>query len=167
VRPAFLIVPGVLVYALAIACGSSPVRPTAQSPSSAPVAGPSVNVNGTWSGTANDSQGTTVVSWALSQDGSAVSGTVTTRAVNPTDGSCSSCHRNKSGTVTATASGNTLTLTMAFAAGVNGDPTPACSATLTGTASTVAADQISGTYSGSDTCEGRFNDGTLTLSRSR
>lgn len=157
----------VFVDSFVVACGSSPAGPTPQSPSAAPVAGPSVNLNGTWNGSGTDSQGTAVVNWVLAQDGTTVSGTVTTRSVNPTDGSCGSCHRNKSGTVTGTALGNTLTLTMSFAAGVNGDPTPACSATLSGTASAVVADQISGTYSGADTCEGPFTDGKLTMSRAR
>jgi hypothetical protein len=54
---------------------------------------------------------------------------------------------------------------MFFAAGANGDPTPACSATLTGSASEVASNRISAAYSGADTCEGPFTNGTMTMAR--
>ena len=54
------------------------------------------------------------------QTGTAVSGTVATQAVNPNDGSCNSCHRNKNGSVSGAISGSTLTLTMFFAAGGDG-----------------------------------------------
>jgi hypothetical protein len=89
--------------------------------------------------------------------------TVKTEAVNPDDGSCNSCHRNKSGSVTGTIAGDTLTLTMFFAAGVHGDPTPACSATLSGSATMLAEGRVSGRYTGADTCEGPFTNGTLAM----
>ena len=126
---------------------------------------PAPSLTGAWTGTANDSQGTTVVSWSLTQSGASVSGTVSTRSTNPTDGSCNSCHRNKSGSVAGTVSGASFTMTMTFAAGASGDPTPACSATMTGTASAVSTGMISGGYAGSDTCEGEFKNGTLTMAR--
>jgi hypothetical protein len=113
---------------------------------------------------ANDSQGATSFSWSLTQTGSNVTGTVKTQAINPNDGSCNSCHRNKSGSVSGTVTNNVLSLTMTFAAGVDGDPTPACSATLSGSVSS-GAGALNGTYTGSDTCEGPFEHGTLTLSR--
>ena len=74
------------------------------------------------------------MTWSLTQTGTNVSGTVATQAVNPTDGSCNSCHRNKTGTFSGTIAGTALTITMFFAAGAAGDPTPACQATLTGAA---------------------------------
>ena len=89
-----------------------------------------------------DSQGATLVTWALTQTGTSVVGTVKTQAVNPADGSCGSCHRNKSGTFTGTISGAGMTLTMFFAAGADGDPTPACTATLMGSASRANTDQL-------------------------
>ena len=122
---------------------------------------------GTWTGTGADSQGATTVTWSLTQTDAAVSGTVATRAVNPSDGSCNSCHRNKSGSVSGTIAGSTLTLTMFFAAGVDGDPTPACSAALTGTASSVADGTLTGDYTGADTCEGPFTNGKLAMARQR
>ena len=120
---------------------------------------------GNWDGTAVDSQGAMFVTWALTQTGNAVSGTVNTRAVHPLDGSCSSCHRSKSGTISGTISGTTLTLTMFFAAGGGGDPTPACSATLSGTAESFAEDTLIAAYTGGDTCEGPFNGGMLPMAR--
>jgi hypothetical protein len=58
----------------------------------------------------------------------------------------------------------TLTMTMTFAAGVDGDPTPICSATMTGSASTIAG-ELSGSYTGSDTCEGAFLNGRIAMAR--
>jgi hypothetical protein len=54
---------------------------------------------------------------------------------------------------------------MRFAAGVNGDPTPICSATVTGTAPQIANDRFALTYTGSDSCEGLFTNGSVTLAR--
>ena len=103
--------------------------------------------------------------FSLNQEGAAVSGTVMTQAVDPNDGSCNSCHRNKRGSVTGTIAGSTLTLRMFFAAGADGDPTPACSATLTGSATAIADGRLTGVYSGEDTCEGPFTNGTFAMAR--
>jgi hypothetical protein len=124
-----------------------------------------VTYTGNWQGTAMDSQGAMFVTWALSQSGSSVSGTVVTNSVHPNDGTCSSCHRSKSGTITGTISGDTLSLSMFFAAGGSGDPTPICSATFSGSSSGSDADSIVVSYSGSDTCEGLFSNGTLPMTR--
>jgi hypothetical protein len=138
----------------------------ATTPSAVPTAPNQVlNVAGSWNGTSTDSQGITVVDWTITQTGNAVSGTVRTNAPDPTDGSCNSCHRNKSGTVTGTVSGNILTMTLQFAAGADGDPTPICSSTMTGTATSPADGRLGGAYTGSDTCEGSFLNGSLTMTR--
>jgi len=150
---------------LAVACGTS-ARPTTPTPTPVtPPAGAALDLSGEWTGSSSDSQGTTVVTFTIAQAGDTVSGTVTTRAPNPTDGSCNACHRNKRGTLTGTLSGGTLTMTMMFAAGVDGDPTPICSATMTGTAAAIARD-LTGRYTGSDTCEGVFLDGRIAMTRS-
>jgi hypothetical protein len=148
----------------ATSCGSSavPAAPSTAAPAPPPL---TAGLTGNWSGGASDSQGATVVAWQLTQAGSAVSGTVRTTATNPDDGSCGSCHRNKSGTISGTLTGSTLTLTMFFAAGADGDPTPACSATLTGSAPSVSGSTVVAAYSGSDTCEGAFANGTMTMHR--
>ena len=124
---------------------------------------PAFSLTGTWHGTGVDSGGATVVTWSLVQSGTNVSGTMATQAVDPADGSCNSCHRNKSGTVAGTIAGNALTLSMNFAAGVSGDPTPICSSSFTGTAPDAATRTISVVYTGSDSCEGPLNDGTLAM----
>jgi hypothetical protein len=158
---------------LIASCGSSTPTPTASSTSpAAPSPTPSpqppttaMNLAGDWTGRATDSQGAIMVSWTLTQSGGTVTGTVKTQSLDPTDGSCNSCHRNKSGTVTGVVSDTTLSLTMFFAAGANGDPTPACSATLSGSASSIANTNVTTTYSGSDTCEGPFTNGTMAMTR--
>jgi hypothetical protein len=126
---------------------------------------PLASLTGTWTGTGSDSQGDVNVTWVLTQVGSSITGTVKTGAVNPNDGSCSSCHRNKTGTLSGTLSGTTLTVTMDFAAGTAGDPTPICSATLSGSAASLADSALTTAYSGSDSCEGQFLSGTLPMTR--
>jgi hypothetical protein len=146
---------------LLISCGPGSGQPEQ---ASAP-GGPSLPVSmaGEWSGTAMDSQGAVIVTWALDQTDTSVSGTVSTQAVDPTDGSCNSCHRNKTGTFSGTISGNTLMLTMFFPSETAGDPTPICTATLSGTGSSMSPGAFNAVYSGSDSCEGPFMNGTLTM----
>jgi hypothetical protein len=161
----------VVAASMAMSCsGSSTAPPVAPTPppaaaTPAPDPGLQTSFSGSWSGSASDSQGETTVTWSLTQTGDTVAGTVSTQAVNPNDGSCNSCHRNKSGSVTGTVSGSTVSLTMFFAAGVDGDPTPACSATLTGRASASGDRRIAGEYTGADTCEGPFVNGAFAMTR--
>lgn len=61
--------------------------------------------------------------------------------------------------------GTTLTMNLQFAAGVDGDPTPICSATMAGAASSDATGALAGSYTGSDSCEGAFLNGTLAMTR--
>ena len=150
----------------------SPTPAPAPTPTPAPPAPPPppppppppIDLVGTWRGTGVDSMGTINLSWALAQTGSNVSGTVQMQAVAAA-GSCNSCHRNKSGTFSGTISGTTLALTMAFPTGGAGDPTPACSATLTGTASIGATGALSVAYSGVDSCEPLAQNGSVVMSR--
>jgi hypothetical protein len=58
-----------------------------------------------------------------------------------------------------------MTWTVSFPAGNPSDPTPQCTATLTGTASGITQDAFSVLYSGVDSCEGPLTNGTLTLAR--
>jgi|SRR5215471_6461846 len=147
----------VLLFTAIFACGGG--MPSSTAPTQV------LDVAGGWSGTSADSQGATAIDWMLTQTGKTVTGTVRTNAPDPFDGSCNSCHRNKSGTVSGAITGTTLTLTMQFAAGVDGDPTPICSATMTGTATLNGSAQLGGAYTGSDTCEGAFLNGSLTMTR--
>jgi hypothetical protein len=154
-----------VLAALTVSCGG--VSPTAAVAPSAtpPAASAPANLTGTWKGTGVDSKGVTTVTWGLTQTGNTVSGTVATQAVDPTDGSCNSCHRNKTGTFSGTVSGTTMSVTMFFAAGVSGDPTPICSQTVTGNASSLADGTLATAYTGADSCEGAFADGRLTMAR--
>ena len=104
------------------------------------------------------------VTWTLTQTGSAVSGTVTSTPLNATDGSCSSCHRAKGGTVSGTIAGTTLTLTMNFPgtdwrdhAAVQREPQrhrrDDCHPSFTTL------------YTLNDSCEGPFINGLLTMTR--
>jgi hypothetical protein len=105
------------------------------------------------------------LSLTITQAGSALSGTAATKAVDPDDGSCSSCHMNKSGTFTGTINGTTLSVNIVFPSGNAAEPTPICSATLSLTATLLASGLLTGPYTGSDTCEGPWTSATVTLNK--
>ena len=154
------LVAGALACSFVAACSPPAVRsPTEPAPTPAT---PSKSLSGTWTGTGIDSMGTIRLTWGLDQTGSTVSGTVTMQAVADA-GSCNSCHRNKTGTFSGTIDGTTLSMTMSFPTGGNGDATPACSATLVGTASNVAAETLTAIYSGVDSCEPPASNGALVM----
>jgi hypothetical protein len=156
-RVTFAIAFGVALLALAVAFGAAPA---AQAP---------INLTGTWKGTGHDTfvggQPDTIrVTWVVTQTGSTVSGTVETLPFDTSDGSCSSCHRVKTGTFSGTISGTALTLTMDFPE-PSGGPTPACAVTITGFAATIANDAFTTAYSGTDSCEVPILNGTLEMTR--
>jgi hypothetical protein len=150
-----------LLIATATGCGSSPAAPNAGPVSTVPS---SLNLSGSWSGTGTDAQGPEKFRWTVTQTGSNLTGTAILDPADPTDGTCGSCHKQKSGTVSGTISGSTLTLTLDFPQG-GGDLTPLCGLTMTATTTDVAAGRISSAYTGSTTCEGPITDGTLVMSR--
>jgi hypothetical protein len=153
--------------AFVISCGAGSGMPDA---SSAGGAGEPPTFTGTGvdsnpnTGAAGTGIGTTVVSWKVTQAGASVSGTVTTESTDA-PGTCASCHRTRTGTLSGTISGTTLNWTASFPADPARDPTPSCGATLTGTIADITADSVSGTYSGQDVCEGQYTNGTLTMAR--
>jgi len=103
------------------------------------------------------------VTLVIAQSDAAVSGSAEINAVDPADGSCGSCHKVKKGTLTGTLSGSTVTISMKFPAG--GDvPAPICDADFSVTG-TVAERRITAMYTGSDTCEGIYSNGTVELTR--
>src|SRR5436309_3047635 len=109
-KATLMVVAASALMVFAISCAGSPTVPASQpiptpAPAPPPPPAPQIGFAGTWTGTGADSQGATTVAWSLTQTGSTVSGTVTTQAVNPDDGSCNSCHRNKRGSVSGTISG--------------------------------------------------------------
>jgi hypothetical protein len=120
------------------------------------------DVSGSWAGNGSDNQGAETFNLVLTQTDSEVNGTVTTMAVDPSDGSCASCHKNKIGVVSGSISGAALKVTMSFPTG--GDvPTPICSVTMDVPAAFVTTGQIVANYSGGDSCEGPFVNGAFTL----
>lgn len=48
---------------------------------------------------------------------------------------------------------------------MDGDPTPICSSTMTGATASIVAGQLIAAYAGSDSCEGAFLNGTLTMNK--
>lgn len=158
------IVTGALLAAFATAwlsaCSgmSSPPTPALTAPS------PTGSIlSGTWNGTGSDSFSPELVTWVINQTGTAFSGTAELRAVDPADGTCGSCHKVKKGTLTGTLSGSALTISMKFPAG--GDvPAPICAAELSAIG-IIADGRITGTYTGTDTCEGMYSNGVIDLAR--
>jgi len=158
-RPVLTIITAAAFAALAAACGGGSGMPEQQGPKEI------------WTGTGVDSNantgangtpiGTTIVTWKLTQIEPSVAGTMTTQSTDA-PGTCASCHRSRTGVLTGTISGTALTWTASFPAGPN-DPTPACTATLTGTISDMTGSSLNGAYSGQDSCEGQYTGGTLTL----
>lgn len=129
---------------------------------SIPLDPPTVKLTGTWTGTGSDSQGPELITWDLTQTGNMVTGMVSTRAVDTTDGTCASCHKNKTGTVSGTISGADLTLRMFFPSG--GDvPTPMCTVTMNATVPDATDYNIATSYTGLDTCEGPFAGGRFSM----
>jgi len=169
VKQVLTLVTAAAIAAMEASCGGGMGMPAANPMSSGAGEPPP-----TFTGTGMDSNsntgapgtgiGTTVVSWRVTQSGANVSGTVTTQSTDA-PGTCASCHRSRTGTLSGTVTGTTLNWTATFPADPSHDPTPICSATLTGTIPDITANSLSGTYSGSDTCEGQYTNGTLAMTR--
>ena len=139
---------------------TAPGSPSAPGPGST-----ALTLAGAWRGGGTDVQGAEQLALTIVQNGAALTGSADMKPANAVDGSCASCHKFKSGTVTGTLSGTTLTMRLVFPAGGDGVPTPMCTITFDLTAAGVASDRIAGTYSGDDSCEGSFTDGALTMAR--
>ena len=135
-------------------CSSSPAAPNSVA----------LNISGLWSGTGTDAQGPEKFSWTLTQTGTSVTGIATMDPATPGDGSCGSCHKQKTGTVIGTITGTALTLTLDFPRGGT-DLTPLCGITMNAATTDVAAGRIAAAYTGTTTCEGPITDGTLVVTR--
>jgi hypothetical protein len=146
----------------AAGCGSSATAPA--SPTAPPASSSTTNLTGTWTGTGNDAQGAETFSWSLTQSGDRVSGSAILDSADRNDGSCGSCHKQKTGTLAGTLSGGTLTLTLEFPAG-GGDITPLCGITMHTSTADIAAGRITAAYTGTTTCEGSITDGKLVVTR--
>jgi len=150
---------GLIGLAAVVACGSpAPTAPA--TPTTAPL-----NIAGAWNGTGTDPQGAEKMSWMVAQTGSALSGTADLAPLNAADGSCASCHKFKTGTISGSLSGTALSMRIVFPAGGDGVPTPMCTITFEAAATGVNGSRIDATYTGDDSCEGPFVGGTFAMTR--
>jgi hypothetical protein len=118
------------------------------------------NIAGTWSGSASDSSGTGTMTWVITQNGAAISGTL---AIVATDVNVAGA-----GTISGSVDGTSITFTLTIPAGGFGAPYASCTSTSSGTA-TVAGSAISGSYtgnvSGATNCSGAITAGQLNLNK--
>jgi hypothetical protein len=156
-----MLIPVVFSLPLTIACSggmsapATPVTPT-----------PVTTLSGTWTGTSSDASGQEIMTWGLSQNGNAVSGTL----------SISDAGRGMmgNGSMQGTMTGSTMTFHMAVPNGGFGGMMAPCAMGLDGQA-TLSDDghTMTGTYSGSmsgmmssmQSCGGPMNGGHFTLTR--
>jgi hypothetical protein len=157
-----LIVAALLVTAAG--CGSSPSMPAVTAPTTTTPAPSATNLAGIWTGTGNDAQGAETFTWTVTQAGDRISGSVVLDSANRNDGSCGSCHKQKTGTLSGTLSAGTLSLTLNFPEG-GADITPLCGITMHAATSDIGAGRITASYTGTTTCEGPISDGKLTVTR--
>ncbi len=113
-----------------------------------------LEVTGLWRGTATDATGSSTLGIGLTQQGSALTGTVTITLSNG---------RASGGTFSGTVAnvGPTVTFTI-VTSGSNGSRT--CTLTLNATAQATAT-TLTGTYTGTDSCVGNIGSGTMTLTK--
>jgi hypothetical protein len=155
----------VLVVSFVSGCGGSPAAPGATPPVATPPSGSVfADLSGAWIGTGTDPQGPETLKWTLTQAGASLSGTARLDPADATDGTCGSCHKQKTGTVSGSMEGSVLKLTLDFPAGGN-DLTPLCGITITATTSDVATGRIAAAYTGTTTCEGPIAGGSLVMTR--
>jgi hypothetical protein len=147
---------GPLVATLAAACTVATIACSGKSSPSAPsTPSASLNLAGTWAGSASDSSGPGLMTWQLTQSGTAVTGSaVVADSLGVTVAR---------GTLSGTLSGSSLPFTVTIPAG-GFDSGPSCTGQFTGTVSATAA-SMSGSYSGTQSCSGAFSSGTLTLNK--
>ena len=125
---------------------------------------PTLDLSGTWTGSGSDGLGPETFSWVLTQSGTALSGSVSMRPLSTSDGSCSSCHKVKDGTISGSVSGTAVTLRMSFALG-GSQPTPACLVIMDVSAPGATSTSLSSSYNGSDSCEPLVALGSITMTR--
>ena len=145
-----------LLGAFATACDDT----TAPTPT--PNGAATVNVTGSWIGSASDSLRQVRLTLVLNQTGGNVTGSVTGETLT-------TLPFYTSGTLTGTVSGSTWRFTIQIPVGsvVN---SPTCSVTINGsttdvTATGITATGMSGTYTGTDSCLGDFAGGLFTFVR--
>jgi hypothetical protein len=140
-------VPWLCALALAGACQGKSEAPAAPSANT-------LNVAGSWRGTATDSSGPGSITLQVTQSGTTLTGTVTMSVTTVTG----------RGTLTGTVSGSSIRLTMAIPAGGFDAPFASCTATVSGDGQATAT-SITATYTGTNSCSGPVTKGELTLSK--
>lgn len=135
-------------------CGGSSGSTGATSPTPTPPA--PASLTGTWSGPASDSTGPGAMAWQITQTGTSFSGTVTM-----TDTSTGLTGR---GSVSGTVSGSSIHFSITVPAGGFDSPFASCTASVTGDGQ-ASSSSITGTYSGSSSCNGTIGSGKLTLNK--
>ena len=145
-------------------CGSPASGPAAPTSTTPPPASSAANLTGTWTGTGTDAQGAETFRWNVTQTGDRLSGSAVLDSADRNDGSCGSCHKQKTGTLAGTLSNGALTLTLDFPEGGT-DITPLFGITMHVATSDMSAGRIAATYTGTTTCEGPISDGRLTVTR--
>ncbi len=115
------------------------------------------NLTGTWRGNITVSNITAIMTWTLTQTGSAVTGPVVIGLPSGTV--------LMNGNVAGTLSGSTLPFTLTVPPG--GIPTqPGCSGQITGANGVTGSSTMNGTYTvASSTCTTGLTNGTFTLTR--
>jgi hypothetical protein len=159
VRCGAVTIAGVAAGGLFAACAgiAAPSPPPAPSTSS-------LNLTGTWTGSGSDGLGAETFTWVVVQSGDALSGSVSMRPLSLTDGSCTSCHKVKDGSISGAVSGTTVRLKMSFALG-GSQPTPTCLVIMDVSASGVTSTSLASSYNGSDSCEPAVALGTIAMTR--
>jgi hypothetical protein len=162
-RRSTVVVFSLLTVAACSGSSSSPAAPTMTSP------GTLTSLSGTWTGTSADTTGQEKLSWTLSQNANAMTGTM----------NISDTGRSMMGTgsMQGTISGSTMTFHMTVPTGGFGGMMSSCAMGVDGQA-TMSSDghTMTGTYAGSmsgmmsggmmgQSCGGTMNNGQFTLTR--
>ncbi len=131
------------------ACGGTPVSPVQ----------PTVvdtTLTGAWNGPASDSSGPGHLTWLVTQDGDAFSGTLA--MVDGVTGI------EAVGTVSGTVTGTRVSFSMRLPSGAFTRPLQLCATSVDGEGTRAGA-TLTGSYSGTNTCTGRIDAGRITMSR--
>jgi hypothetical protein len=115
-----------------------------------------LDVTGTWTGTASDPSGNGDMTWQLTQTGDSFSGNVTV-----TD---SSSNYSGRGTVSGGVLGTLIHFTVTIPAGGFDGPWASCTASVSGDGQ-LSSTEITSAYSGSNSCSGQIAVGQLTLTK--
>jgi hypothetical protein len=140
------------LVASALVSGMACATPTQPAPT--PPA--TVNLTGTWGGSASDSSGPGQMSWQVTQTDTSFSGTMTM-----TDASTGVSGQ---GSVSGAVSGVSFHFSISVRAGGFPSPYASCTADVSGDGQASSA-TITGTYSGLNSCSGAIASGQLTLSK--